>query len=1038
MRKKRGFLKITHVFFLVLALFINCLAAGINVAETKAADTTKEVANLVIFVKFSDDTRDIYNATYDSGSYTRNNWNLIKKMYNYSPNHDYTEGVDYDNSFKNYIRTISNGMVNVTNYFPQEYADETGVTTYTLSGTMASYTSGTMIVSEVVSALSDGSIALPEISASDLSNIDAGCLDALTIVVQGSSSGADSPIHPHKAMYGGSETVLGLKVNNYIIMPSGALVSDDASISMGGQQEQGVIAHEFLHVLGFPDLYRYGDEGVPVGAWDVMASNSMFLQYPLSYLRAKQGWVDLNWITTSGTYTLTAVSEEGGNQVYAIKTPLSDSEYIVLEYRKQEDSLYAFEHKIPSSGLLMYRVDDKVEYKTNAEGNNYIYVYRPDVTAPEAGKDYISGTNTSTVYNAALDVENGETTYGSTDLSLSYTSNTLYYSDGQNSGIKISNATLSEDGNQLTFTVDFADYDGANIWDSMGSGISDNMYGEPVIYTDSDTGTVYMAYAEGISTSYKVVVKKWNGTSWVQVGTSVSGVIEPQIIVNSGTLYLSYQNPMGTKLTYCKLSGSSWVKVKEISASYGKNMQFIEDAANLYIAYVETSGNVNRLVIRDLKKDTLINDTLTVQEFGNPSLCKCGSNFYVAYSDFFATGGSDKARIDAYDTSTKSWSTIHQYSIGATNSHVIKAVNGKIYAFVGGNDINPIVSIYDGAQWIDTTVSQMKQYLDVSMDIIGDEVYISYIDSEKYKASILRKNGSVFSVYYDNLGTGSSSLATCTYNNKMYAVTKALNSTTAYVKNQTVVSPEYKLTLSPPSGYTDANIYIDGIAYPATANGGKYTITLPHSEGRTAVMYYYDSSGVPKGMYIWTLKYSNGVYTATAQSGLQDLISYHGFSIRVSNPAGIRFKSGISQSLRNQLLSSGVNGFKLVEYGTLMITNANRSSYPFVKLGRKTAGGRSYWTENGTVNDKIFETVSGRIRFASVLTGLPASQYNTEFAFRGYIILEKNSERYIIYGMPVSRSVYTVAKQIKAKGEFAAGSSGYNFIQGIIDSVEGN
>lgn len=1038
MKKRKRFSKITYVFLMVLALLINCLTVGTNVKEVKAADTTKEVANLVVFVRFNDDTRDIYNAVYDGGSYARSNWDIIKKMYDYSPKHDYTYNEDYDNSFKKYISTISNGMINVTNYFPQEKTDKTGVSTFTLSGTEASYTSGSMIVSEVVNALSNGNIALPGISAADLGNIDAGCIDALTIVVQGTSSGAGSPIHPHKAMYGGSETILGLKVNNYIIMPSGALVSDDASISMSGQQEQGVIAHEFLHVLGFPDLYRYGDDGVPVGAWDVMASNSMFLQYPLSYLRAEAGWVDLNWITSSGTYTLTAVSGEGGNQVYAIKTPLSDSEYIVLEYRKQEDSIYAFEHKIPSSGLLMYRVDDKVEYHTNAEGNNYIYVYRPDVTDPEAGKDYISVTNTSTVYNAALDVENGETSYGSTDLSLSYTANTLYYSDGQNSGIKISNATLSDDGNKLIFTIDFADYDSANVWDSMGSGISENMYGEPVVYADPDTGTVYMAYAENEASSYKVIVKKWNGTSWVQVGTSVSGVVEPQIIVNSGTLYLSYQNLMGTKLTYCKLSGSSWVTVKEISASYGKNMQFVEDAANLYITYVETSGNANRLVIRDLKKDTLINNTLTVQEFGNPSVCKCGSVFYVAYSDFFATGGGNKARIDAYDTSSKTWTTVHQYSIASTNSHIIKAVNGKIYAFLGGNDIKPVVTIYDGAQWIDTTVSQMSQYLDVSMDIIEDEVYISYIDSEKYKASVLRKNGSGFSVYYDNLGTGSSSLSTCTYNNKMYAITKAINATSAYAKCQTVVLPEYKLTLTPPSGYTDANIYIDGIAYPATASGGKYTITLPHSEGRTAVMYYYDSSGVPKGMYVWTLTYANGTYTATAQSGLQDLLSYHGFSIRVSTPAGIRFKSGISQTLRSQLLSGGVNGFKLVEYGTLMMTNSNRASYPFVKLGRKTAGGRSYWIENGTVNDKIFETVSGRIRFASVLTGLPASQYNTEFAFRGYIILEKNGERYIIYGMPVSRSVYTVAKQIQARGEFTVGSSGYKFIQGIIDSVEGN
>ena len=146
----------------------------------------------------------------------------------------------------------------------------------------------------------------------------------------------------------------------------------------------------------------------------------------------------------------------------------------------------------------------------------------------------------------------------------------------------------------------------------------------------------------------------------------------------------------------------------------------------------------------------------------------------------------------------------------------------------------------------------------------------------------------------------------------------------------------------------------------------------------------------------------------------------------------------MDKTLRSQLLSNGVDGYKLIEYGTLTMTNANRSIYPFVKLGRKTAGGRSYWKENGVVNDKIFETVSGRIRFASVLTGLPASQYNTDFAFRGYILLEKGGDRILIYGPPVCRSVYTVAKQIDARGEFTPGSNGYNYIKGIISSVEGN
>ena len=38
----------------------------------------------------------------------------------------------------------------------------------------------------------------------------------------------------------------------------------------------GVLAHEFFHVLGAPDLYHYNSNGAPtaVGGWDVMESTA--------------------------------------------------------------------------------------------------------------------------------------------------------------------------------------------------------------------------------------------------------------------------------------------------------------------------------------------------------------------------------------------------------------------------------------------------------------------------------------------------------------------------------------------------------------------------------------------------------------------------------------------------------------------------------------------------------------------------------------------------------------------------------------------
>ena len=88
------------------------------------------------------------------------------------------------------------------------------------------------------------------------------------------------------------------------------------------------------------------------------------------------------------------------------------------------------------------------------------------------------------------------------------------------------------------------------------------------------------------------------------------------------------------------------------------------------------------------------------------------------------------------------------------------------------------------------------------------------------------------------------------------------------------------------------------------------------------------------------------------------------------------------------------------------------------------------------VSDNIFETVDNRYRFTSVLIGVPESLYATDFAFRSYIILNTESEAIPIYGPPVTRSIYRVAKQIDAAGSFASGSSGDLYIKNIIGVVE--
>lgn len=248
----------------------------------------------------------------------------------------------------------------------------------------------------------------------------------------------------------------------------------------------------------------------------------------------------------------------------------------------------------------------------------------------------------------------------------------------------------------------------------------------------------------------------------------------------------------------------------------------------------------------------------------------------------------------------------------------------------------------------------------------------------------------------------------------------------------------FMVDLSVPSGFENGVLFIDGTESPARPANGRIVANAGGPQATTAVMYRYDANGIPIDMYVWTLYYVNGAYTITPVPELQGLLTYHGFSVRITGQSGIRFESGISVDLRNKLLSSGVAGFTLREYGTLVMTSANRAHFPFTKGGEKVVFGMAYGIDaNGNRKDAVFRTIDGRYHFTSVLTGLPVEQYKTQFAFCGYIILVKNGREHVIYGPPVNRSIYDMATGILARGDYETGTDAYNYLAKIIADADG-
>ncbi|MBQ7775440.1 MAG: hypothetical protein IJ379_05910, partial [Lachnospiraceae bacterium] len=235
-------------------------------------------------------------------------------------------------------------------------------------------------------------------------------------------------------------------------------------------------------------------------------------------------------------------------------------------------------------------------------------------------------------------------------------------------------------------------------------------------------------------------------------------------------------------------------------------------------------------------------------------------------------------------------------------------------------------------------------------------------------------------------------------------------------------------------GYNEAVIYVDGVAYAAESRNGFYIAEGAGLDAQTATMYQYNDSGTPVGMSVWTLTDAGNYYKTAEVTGLKDLLTYHGFSIRITGRAGIRYKTGIDAQVREALLGEGIEGYTLREYGTLVMTDANRTKYPMIKGGEKVALGKAYGlNEDGSLIDNIYETVNGRQRFTSVLVGLPAEQYKTDFAFRGYAVLTKGEEEITLYGPIMHRSIYRLAEQALSMNLYEDGSDAKLFLEKLIE-----
>ena len=1010
-------------------LSIAFFVCGLLLWKPVQAEAATQVDNLVLMVNFSDDGENTFQT----------NFSRYQEMYT-------GPASEPNRSVSKYISTISDGQVTVNTYFPQVVNNV--FQPITIQGSASAYpdaSDGARFVQQVIAAAQNTSgLSFPLKLDSMHGN---GYIDNLTIIVLVDGDKTSGAFGSRKADWGDNQTLLyGWHVGAYNVLPTSML-------RLGTTYDQGyaLASHEFLHTLGAPDLYRTaGEAGNPVGRWwDLMAGPNFTASYPLAYTRSKLGWMEIETLKDSGTYTLWPAEGASGTRAYILKTSRSDSEFFVVEYRKkpEKENRQDYDYYIPESGLIVYRVNNAVDYHTNKEGNNYIYVFRKDTTDPAKAQEEASKATVGGQYRSSL---------GSSDLNAHYTSDTIFYSDGSNSGIVIDNVVTKEDGS-VSFDVEFPVLSADSYWLPKGESI--NGLSSPAITGDTTGNSLYLAgiVNENGKNQLKIYSLEASDSSWkvMQAAADVGWGSQVDILSVAGKVYVAYTDASGY-LCVLQVSAENVQQIyRSHTAIYPQRMELLYEQDSLWISCAVK----NTLELINVWQPDSLLPSLTVSgsSISGTKHFFYDNKWYAVYCDYFAQGTAGNGCIAVLQNGY--WQKLYTMGQLGKASYVDACVaGGKLYlAAVNNSNATTAMLTYDGQQWDENILTDIHS-MDVVRLVVKDRIpYVFWTSgNEKTLQAAYLKDDS-WQKLASTIGTDINGFDIFCGDNTLYAFGATTNGiasvktmkTVEGIPDPPVTEPEVgngNVVLALPAGYdSSAKIYIDGVEAASTAWQNDEarrlveisSIVQPGTTAKTAATYQYNASGIPTGMYVWRLSYNGSYYTATAIPEFENLFSYHGFSVRYTGNTGLRCTFGIDTSKKTQLIStSGLGGYRITEMGTLIMRPDIHADNPMVYGSNKVSGGRTYWVENGKVNNRVIRKVNGRDYFANVLIKLPENRYDTAYIFRPYAVMDNNGENIVIYGPEMSRSMYTVCKQILNRGDFKPGTSGYQFLKNIVDTEE--
>ena len=219
----------------------------------------------------------------------------------------------------------------------------------------------------------------------------------------------------------------------------------------------------------------------------------------------------------------------------------------------------------------------------------------------------------------------------------------------------------------------------ANYWQQLGTVLDVNLTQNawyPSLALDS-SGNPVVSWREGTPLSGHIYVKRWNGSRWVQLGTTFLDVTtngdayNPSLALDSsGNPVVSWSEWDGTSESiYVKRwNGSSWIQLGTYANSYqrarGPSLA-LDASGNPVVSWYEYDGSVNNIY---------------VQRFNGTNWINVGTGVLSGSSALFSDAYNPSLALDSSGNPVVSW-----YEWDGTSDNIyVKRWTGTSWVQVGG------------------------------------------------------------------------------------------------------------------------------------------------------------------------------------------------------------------------------------------------------------------------------------------------------------------------------------------------------------------